>query len=108
MSQVRTRKRGKTFSYIFEAGKINGRRKVVEKSGYPTKSAALKAGMLTYADRVHDNIGITSESITLKNFMMKWLNEVVAVNVKATSMQTYQNCFDKQIAPYPGEVKCRN
>ena len=58
--------------------------------------------MLAYADWVHGNIGITSESITLKNFMTKWLNEVVAVNVKATSMQTYQNCFDKQIAPYPG------
>jgi len=33
MSQVRTRKRGKTFSYIFEAGKVNGRRKVVDYAG---------------------------------------------------------------------------
>ena len=105
MPQVRTRKRGKMFSYIFEAGKINGRRKVVEKGGFPTKSAALKVGTLAYADWLHGNIGITSESITLKDFMTKWLNEVVSVNVKATSMQTYQNRFDKQIAPYLGEVK---
>ena len=67
MSQVRTRKRSKIFSYIFEAGKVNGRRKVVEKGGYPKKSAALKADMLTYADWLHGNIGITSESITLKD-----------------------------------------
>ncbi|MBQ3444899.1 MAG: hypothetical protein IJG33_16830 [Selenomonadaceae bacterium] len=35
MTQVRVRKRGKTFSYIFEAGKVDGQRKVVEKSAYP-------------------------------------------------------------------------
>ena len=49
MPQVRTRKRGKMFSYIFEAGKINGRRKVVEKGGFPTKSAAMKAGSIRIA-----------------------------------------------------------
>ena len=81
MSQVRTRKRGKTFSYIF------------------------KADMLAYADWLHGNIGITSKSITLKDFMTKWLNEVVSSNVNATSLQIYQNHFDKQIAPYLGEVK---
>ena len=105
MAQVRIRKRGKTFSYIFEAGKINGRRKVVEKGGFPTKSAAMKAGMLAYADFLHGNIGITSESISLADFMTNWLNNVVALNVKPTSMQTYQNRFDKQVAPYLGEVK---
>ena len=40
MAQVRTRKRGKTWSFIFEAGQVNGKRKVVEKGGYPTKDAA--------------------------------------------------------------------
>ena len=108
MSQVRTRKRGKTFSYIFEAGKINGKRKVVEKGGYPTKSAAIKAGTLAYADWLHGNIGITSESITLKDFITKWLAEVVSVNVKATTMQTYRTIFDRQIAPYLGEVKVQD
>ena len=33
VAQVRVRKRGKTFSYIFEAGKVDGKRKVVEKGG---------------------------------------------------------------------------
>ena len=41
MAQVRTRKRGKTFSYIFEAG------------------------VAAYNDYLHGNIGITSEKITL-------------------------------------------
>ena len=63
MAQIRTRKRGKrgTYSYIFEAGKIDGKRKVVEKGGFPTKAAAYKAGVEAYTDFLHGNIGITSE-----------------------------------------------
>ena len=37
--------------------------------------------------------------------MTQWLDEVVAVNVKARSMQTYQTLSDRQICPYLGEVK---
>ena len=105
MAQVRTRKRGKTFSYIFEAGKVNGRRKVVEKGGYSTKSEAYKAGTLAYADWLHGNIGITSESVTLKDFMTKWLDTVVASNVKPSTMQAYQSYLKNRIVPYLGEVK---
>ena len=35
---VRTRKRSKTRSYIFEAGTVNGKCKVVEKGGFLTKA----------------------------------------------------------------------
>ncbi|MBR0261712.1 MAG: Arm DNA-binding domain-containing protein [Selenomonadaceae bacterium] len=48
MAQVRIRKRGKTWSYIFEAGKIDGKRKVLEKGGFETKDAA-------YNDFLHGN-----------------------------------------------------
>ncbi len=105
MAQVRIRKRGKTFSYIFEAGKIDGKRKVVEKGGYATKAEAYKAGVVAYNDFLHGNIGITSESISLKDFMTAWLDNVVAANVKMSSMQTYRTFFDNQIIPYLGEVK---
>ena len=81
MAQVRTRKRGKTFSYIFEAG------------------------VAAYNDYLHGNIGITSEKITLKDFMTAWLDNVVALNVKPSSMQTYRFSFTKRICPYLGDVK---
>lgn len=108
MAQVRTRKRGKTYSYIFEAGKVDGRRKVVEKGGYPTKAAAYKAGVEAYNDWLHGNIGITSESVTLADFMANWLNNVVALNVKATSMQMYQSLARNQILPLLGSVKVQD
>ena len=108
LAQIRIRKRGKTFSYIFEAGKIDGKRKVVEKGGYQTKDAAYKAGVEAYNDYLHGNIGITSESITLKDFMTNWLENVVAVNVKPSSMQTYKTALKTRIIPYLGEVKVQD
>jgi len=105
MAQVRTRKRGKTWSFIFEAGIVNGKRKVIEKGGYPTKDAAYKAGVEKYTDYLHGNIGITSEAITLGDFMTQWLNEVVALNVKANTLQTYQSFFNNHISLQLGEVK---
>lgn len=106
VAKVRTRKRGKTFSYIFEAGKTaDGKRKVVEKGGYPSQAEAYKAGVAAYTDWLHGNIGITSEKITLKDFMTNWLANVVADNVKPSSLQTYRLTFQKQIAPYLGDVK---
>ena len=106
MAQVRTRKRGKTFSYIFEAGKTaDGKRKVVEKGGFATKDAAYKAGVAAYNDYLHGNIGITSEKITLKDFMTAWLDNVVALRVKPNTMQVYQSHFKNQIVPHLGEVK---
>ena len=109
MAQVRTRKRGKTFSYIFEAGKkADGRRNVVEKGGFATKAEAYKAGVAAYNDFLHGNIGITSERVTLKDFMTAWLDNVVSANVKPTSMQKYQSHFKNQIVPYLGEVKVQD
>jgi len=106
MAQVRTRKRGKTFSYIFEAGKsADGKRKVIEKGGFATKSEAYKAGVAAYTDFLHGNIGITSESITLKDFMTNWLENVVAVNVKVTTVQIYQSRLHNRIFPHLGEIK---
>lgn len=109
MAQVRTRKRGKTFSYIFEAGKTaDGKRKVVEKGGFATKSQAYKAGVAAYNDFLHGNIGITSEKITLKDFMTAWLDNVVANNVKATTLQTYQVYLKNNIVPHLGDMKVQD
>ena len=66
-----------------EAGQVNGKRKVVEKGGFATEKDAYNTGVEKYTDFIHGNIGITSESITLKDFMTNWLENVVAVNVKA-------------------------
>ncbi len=72
---IRTRKRGNTWSYSFEAGKnMLGRRKVVEKGGFKTEKEAMTAGMEAYISWSHGNIGITSEKITLADFIEEYLS----------------------------------
>ena len=103
---VRTRKRGKTYSYIFEAGKTpEGKRKVIEKGGYPTKQAAYDAGVAAYNDWKHGNIGITSEKITVREFMTNWLENIVAPTVKSTTLIDYRARFKSRILPYIGNFK---
>lgn len=109
MAQVRTRKRGKTFSYIFEAGKkADGRRNVVEKGGFATKAEAYKAGVAAYNDFLHGNIGITSERVTLKDFMSAWLDNVTALNVRPTTIQTYRSVINVRITPHLGNMKVQD
>ena len=94
MAKVRTRKRGKTWSYIFEAGKKeDGKRRVVEKGGFPSKEAAYDAGTAAYTDWKHGNIGITSENITVADFLQNWLDNVAAMNVRATTFEHYASCI---------------
>ena len=83
MATIRTRKRGRTYSYIFKAGQVNGKRKTVEKGGFKTKEDAYNAGVDAYTDFKHGNIGIVSDHITLKAYMDNWLQGVAAVNVRS-------------------------
>ena len=104
-ARVRTRKRGKTYSYIFEAGRtLEGKRKVIEKGGYQTKQAAYDAGIAAYNDFKHGNIGITSEKIKLSEYMKSWLENVAALNVKPNSLQLYQSLSKIHIVPKLGNL----
>ena len=41
---INIRKRGNVYQYCFEAGKVNGKRKQITKSGFKTKNEAYLAG----------------------------------------------------------------
>lgn len=104
MATVRTRKRGKTYSYIFEAGKYaDGRRHVIEKGGFPTKDAAYEAGVSAFTDWKHGNIGITSERITVRAFLELWLHRV-REDVRPSTYGTYESCLHTKVIPYIGSI----
>lgn len=91
MATVRTRKRGKTWSYAFEAGRTDdGRRKVVERGGFPSRDEAYEAGAKAFTDWKHGNIGITNERVTLKVFLENWLTNVCTTNVKPSTLLSYK------------------
>lgn len=103
MAKVRIRKRGKTYSYIFEAGHVNGKRKVLEKGGFPSADAAYTAGVEAFTDWKHGNIGITSERINLKDFLDLWLKRIEK-GVCTNTYQNYKTLFGSMVLPYLGSI----
>ena len=87
--------------FVFEAGKTEaGKRKVIEKGGFPTQEAAYDAGVAAYTDWRHGNIGITNEAITVKSFLRNWLDNVAPLNVRSTTAGEYEVIARNWIAPY--------
>lgn len=103
MAKVRTRKRGKTYSYVFEAGQVNGKRKVIEKGGYPSADAAYTAGVEAFTNWKHGNIGITSERMNLSDFMSLWLKRVEK-DIRITTYENYQSIINTRITPVLGAL----
>lgn len=101
---VRTRQRGKTFSYIFEAGKDeNGKRKVIEKGGFTTRAEAYERGTEAFVDFKHGNIGITSQKVTVGAYLESWLKSV-HINLKDTTYRDYKQILKKRVIPYIGNT----
>lgn len=86
---VRTRKRGKTWSYNFDIDKApDGKRRMKEKGGFATKSEAYSAGVAAYTDWKNGNIGLTSEKITIAQYLNCWF-EKYKLNLQPTSQALY-------------------
>jgi integrase len=102
MGTVRIRQRGKTFSYSFDIGKTNGKRKMIEKGGFANRDEAYEAGTAAYTDWKHGNIGITSEKITIRDFLNRWMENVVSKSVKPSSFSSYEY-RKKAILSYIGD-----
>lgn len=104
MAGIRTRRRGKSYSYIFEAGKDeDGRRKVVEKGGFKTETEALDAGMDAYISWKHGDIGITSEKISLTDFIRQYV-EMRKDDFAPTYITTLVSHVNNHIIPYLGNM----
>lgn len=101
---IRTRKRGKTYSYSFDAGKnpTTGKRKMIEKGGYATEQEAYDAGVAAYADWKSGNIGITSERILLRDYLTAWLENVAKPSIAQGTYINYRSVLHARIIPYLG------
>ena len=102
-SKIRIRKRGNTYSYSFDISKHPRRMK--EKGGFATEDEAFDAGVAAYADWKSGNIGITSERVTLKDYLASWLENVARPNVKRTTYTSYQSAIKKAHCPILGRLR---
>lgn len=91
---VRTRKRGKTWSYSFdiEPGP-DGKRRMKEKGGFSSKEEAFTAGAAAYTDWKNGNIGLTSDKILLRDYLTKWFN-LHRKDLKPNSVKTYNTAIE--------------
>lgn len=77
MATVRTRKRGNTYTYIFEAGKKpDGKRRTITKGGYATKAEAYSAGISAYSSWMAKHDVSRLAEITLADFLAIWLDHI--------------------------------
>ena len=108
MAQISTRKRGNTWEYSFEIGKINGKRKRYSKGGFRTKKECLEAG--TKAKAEYDGTGevFKASEITLNDYMDEWYNSYIVPNCKPLTIATYERTIRVQIKPYFGNIKLKN
>lgn len=103
MSKIRTRKRGKTYSYSFEIGNDpeTGKRKMKEKGGFATAKEAYDAGTAAYTSWKHGNIGIVSTKIKFGEFFALWY-KLKAETVRTNTKLMYDRIYRNYLKPYIG------
>lgn len=103
-----TRKRGDTWSYYFDMGKVDGKRKRKEKGGFRTKKEAEDA--LTKALNEFNNCGsvIDESNISVADYFDYWYKEYALVNLKYNTQNRYRNIIDNHIKPTFGAYKLKS
>lgn len=72
---VSVRKRGKVYEYRFEIATIEGTRKWITKSGYPTKAEAFKEGAKAYNDFYYNGQKTQlRENMSYADFLDYWID----------------------------------
>lgn len=106
MATIRIRKRGKTFSFSFDAGKhpATGKRRTIERGGFSTEQEAFDAGAAAYAAWKTGDIGIASERVPLGEYLAAWLENVAKRKIKPSSYASYAITIRSHIAPYIGGI----
>lgn len=102
-----TRKRGSTWSYYFDLGKVDGKRKKKEKGGFHTKKEAEKA--LAAAINEYNNAGTVFESseITVNDYMDQWYELSCKLNLKYNTQVGYLRIIENHIKPKFGAYKLK-
>ena len=91
--KVRTRQRGKKWSYSFEGARINGKRKPIEKGGFATEQEAYEAGLEAYKEYRAAGSVFSGSDMSVSDFMDMWLEKVAKVSVKPNTLYNYKKKY---------------
>lgn len=103
-----TRKRGSTWSYYFDLGKIDGKRKKKEKGGFRTKREAEQA--LAAAINEYNNVGqvFSPTEITVSDYLDQWFDLYCKPNLKYNTQMGYLNIIKNHLKPTFGKYKLKS
>lgn len=97
------RKRGKTWSYYFYIGEINGKKKMKEKSGFKSKPIAERAMRDALYEYEHGNY-IEPKKIILTQFALDWVENYIKPLRKITTYNRYKELINKYLSPAIGHI----
>lgn len=94
-----TRKRGSTWSYYFDLGKVDGKRKRKEKGGFRTKKEAEAA--LAKALHEYNNAGtvLNPTEITVSDYLNQWFDLYCKTNLKYNTQIGYLQIIQTHLIP---------
>lgn len=86
------RKRGKTWSYYFDAAKVGGERKKIEKGGFRTQKEALDARTAAMAQYNNTGRNFEPSKMSVADYLDYWLENVIKKNIDhGYSYNTYRD-----------------
>lgn len=102
-----TRKRGSTWSYYFDLGKVDGKRQKKEKGGFKTKKEAEAA--LAKAISEYNNCGAIFEpsEITVADFLDQWYDLYCKPNLKYNTQVNYLYTIKNHLKPQFGQYRLK-
>lgn len=105
MGNVNIRKRGNSYQYYFEIAPVNGKRKQQVKSGFKTKTEALKEGIKAYNEYITAGTLIKDSGISYSDYLDYWMKNYCRVNLKYNTIEAYTTIINKYLKPYLGKYK---
>lgn len=102
------RKRGKTWSYYFDIGIVDGKRKKKEKGGFRTKKEAETALASALKEFNETGSTFTPSEKSLSDYLDEWFNSYVIVNLRYNSQACRKKYITNNIKPAIGIYKLKN
>lgn len=92
----------KSYEYRFEICPVGGKRKQVSKSGFPSKTAARKAGFEAQALYYNKGTVIRSSKMSYSDFLDIWIEKDCKISLKESTIMGYQKRINNHIRPALG------
>ncbi len=108
MGQLRTRKRGSTWQYSFEAARVEGKRKSVIKGGFRTKEEAIKAGTQAMNEYNNSGLSFSPTDLSIADYLDYWFDNYCKLNLKYNTQLGYIKIIESHLKPQFGHYRLKS